>query len=110
MSLFSVAALLTLLSGPASASPVDFHGFGAASMGRGAGGVALADDVTSIFLNPAALTRMEGGQFAMGYSAIRYRFDEKQNATSHFDRSLNEFYMIQTKSYLPRYPPFVKRR
>jgi len=71
----SLTLAAALLSGTAAASPVDFHGFGAATMGRGAGGVALADDAASVFLNPAALTQLDGGQFVLGYAAIRYRFD-----------------------------------
>ena len=67
--------IAALLSSTAVASPVDFHGFGAATMGRGAGGVAIADDAASVFLNPAALTRLEGGQFILGYTVIRSRFE-----------------------------------
>ncbi len=69
--------LLLLLAGPAAvASPVDLYGFGAPSIGRGGGGVALSDDAGSVFLNPAGLTRLGGGQLILGYTALRFRFEE----------------------------------
>jgi len=44
----------------------DIMGIGAAAMGRGGGGVAIADDVFSLYYNPAGMAQMERGAFAFG--------------------------------------------
>jgi hypothetical protein len=65
-----------LVGGVALAGPVEHIGFGAASQGRGAGGLGLADDVTDVFLNPAGLARLDGHKVAAGFTFYRMGFDE----------------------------------
>ena len=62
-----VAALvLALATPPAHANQGDIMGIGAAAMGRGGGGVALADDVFALYYNPAGMAQLERGAFSFG--------------------------------------------
>ncbi|MCB9791733.1 MAG: outer membrane protein transport protein [Alphaproteobacteria bacterium] len=67
---------VSLICPAALASPADIVGFGAAQIGRGGGGVALPGDGGSAMLNPAGLSSHEGSNFLVGYSALRFRFDD----------------------------------
>ncbi|MEC8194361.1 MAG: hypothetical protein VX127_16615 [Myxococcota bacterium] len=58
----------------AEAGPVDIHGFGAASMGRGSGGVAVADGGMTVFRNPALLHELEWAEATVGYAVNRSSF------------------------------------
>ena len=64
-----LAALL--LGGIAAAGPVDMVGVGAASMGRGGGGMALADGPEAAFLNPAGLAALRAPRFELGAALLR---------------------------------------
>ena len=58
---------LALTAAPrAGANQGDIMGLGAAAMGRGGGGVALADDVFALYYNPAGMAQLERGAFAFG--------------------------------------------
>ena len=65
-----------LMGHSAMAGPVDVYGFGARSMGRGSGGVALQGDAEGIFINPAGLTGLSRGTMLIGYSALRAQLYE----------------------------------
>lgn len=69
------AFLLALLAGPAAAGPVDLYGFDSRSMGRGGGGVALADGPGDVFRNPALLDELQGLQLSLGYTLARGEFE-----------------------------------
>ena len=58
----------------AGAGPVDIHGFGAASMGRGNGGLAVADGGMTVFRNPALLHELEWAEATVGYAVNRSSF------------------------------------
>ena len=60
--------------GVALAGPVDIYGFGAQSIGRGQGGIAIADDSTTVFRNPALLQDLEMAEAVIGYGAYRSGF------------------------------------
>ncbi|MEL6347876.1 MAG: outer membrane protein transport protein [Myxococcota bacterium] len=64
---------LLALAADAFAGPIDVHGFGAAAMGRGLGGVALHDGVSDTFRNPAGLQRLRGAQALVGYTWMRHQ-------------------------------------
>ena len=68
-----VALGLGLGGSDAQAGPVDIWGFGADRMGR-AGGVALSDRPTGLFVNPAGLTQLEGAELTIGYALLRNQF------------------------------------
>jgi long-subunit fatty acid transport protein len=69
-----LALLLTL--GSALASPAELYGFGAAAMGRSGGGVALDGDAGSALLNPAALAGHDRSQLLLGYTVVRFDFED----------------------------------
>ncbi|MBM4391762.1 MAG: outer membrane protein transport protein [Deltaproteobacteria bacterium] len=58
----------------ATASPVEFYGFGGRKMGRGGGGVALAEGAESIIVNPAALPGQKYPQLSIGFVGIESSF------------------------------------
>lgn len=58
----------------ASASPMEFYGFGARKMGRGGGGVALSEGAESIFQNPAALPGQAHPQASIGFVGVETEF------------------------------------
>jgi len=62
------------ISGTAIAGPVDTFGFGAASIGRGHGGVAIADGGLTVFRNPALLQGLDRAEVSVGYSLNRSAF------------------------------------
>ncbi len=59
----------------ARAVPIDAFGYGAQSIGRGTGGMAMTTDTEGLFVNPAALTHMTAPQLAVGYAAHRFALD-----------------------------------
>ncbi len=61
-----VALLMTAATPTAHANQGDIMGIGAAAMGRGGGGVAIADDVFALYYNPAGMAQLERGAFAFG--------------------------------------------
>jgi long-subunit fatty acid transport protein len=67
---------ILLLSGAATAGPVDIYGYGAQSIGRGQGGIAIADGVTTVFRNPALLHDLKMAEVVIGYGAYRSSFPE----------------------------------
>ena len=70
-------ALGLLLSGfNAWAGSVDVFGFGAASIGRGQGGVAIADGGMTVFRNPALLQNLSMAEAVVGFSVNRGRFPD----------------------------------
>lgn len=59
--------LLSSLTPAALASPVELYGFGVRRMGRGGGGIAIADGAEPVMDNPAALASLDRQQFIVGY-------------------------------------------
>jgi len=72
----SVVLGLMLTSMNAWAGSVDIYGFGAASVGRGQGGVAIADGGMTVFRNPALLQKLEWAEASLGFSLNRGRFPQ----------------------------------
>lgn len=68
--------LLLVLLAHAEASPVEFYGFGAESMGRGQGGVAITDDLGATFLCPAGLGRLERARLLAGFAVMRQDLED----------------------------------
>ena len=66
-----VVALALLASTQGMAGPVDAYGFGAASIGRGQGGVSIADGGMTVFRNPALLQKLEWAEAAAAYGFYR---------------------------------------
>lgn len=65
-------AVALFLSPPVHAGGFALSEMSAASLGNAhAGGAALAEDASTIYYNPAGLTRMSGRQFTISASAIR---------------------------------------
>ncbi len=60
----------------AEAGTVDVFGFGAESIGRGSGGVAVPDGAKTVFRNPALLQRLEWAEASVGYGVFRGRFPQ----------------------------------
>ena len=71
-----MSGLLGLLGflGQAIAGPVDIYGFGAQSIGRGQGGIAIADDSTTVFRNPALLQDLKMAEAVLGFGVYRSSF------------------------------------
>jgi len=86
-------ATLLMMSGVALAGPVEQIGFGASSMGRGSGGLGLAEEVTDIFLNPAGMVRLDGNEVVTGFGIYRMRFEEIPDLAwdTNRDGLINEF-------------------
>ena len=63
---YVVGVVLASIAGIAGANQGDIMGIGAAAMGRGGGGVAIADDVFALYYNPAGMAQLERGAFAFG--------------------------------------------
>jgi len=70
----SVGLAVLMVSFSASASSVDVFGFGARSVGRGQGGVAVADGGMTVFRNPALLQKLSWAEATVGYSMNRTSF------------------------------------
>ena len=62
------------LSAAAQAGSVDVYGFGAESIGRGVGGVAVPDGAKTVFRNPALLQSLEWAEASIGYGVYRGAF------------------------------------
>jgi long-subunit fatty acid transport protein len=70
-----VLVLMALLgSGLGIAGPVDIYGYGAASIGRGQGGVSIADGGMTVFRNPALLQGLEWAEASAGFGLFRAEF------------------------------------
>lgn len=59
----------------ASASPVEFYGFGGRKMGRAGGGVALAEGAAGILSNPASLAGEPLPEASLGFVGVDAEFD-----------------------------------
>jgi len=69
---WSVAAALLVMAGGASASGFALIEQSASGMGNAfAGGAAVAEDASTIFFNPAGMSRLSGKQIAVAAHAIR---------------------------------------
>ena len=62
------------LTAAAQAGSVDIHGFGAESIGRGIGGVAVPDGAKTVFRNPALLQSLSWAEASVGYGVYRGAF------------------------------------
>ncbi len=71
--------LLFGLIGTSVAGPVDVYGFGAKSIGRGQGGISVADGGMTVFRNPALLQDLEWAEAVIGYGLYRSDFPEGPN-------------------------------
>lgn len=67
-----IAASVTITA-PSHASPLELFGFGARSPGLAGGGVADANDYSSVYTNPAGLARVRHKGLAIGTAATRFR-------------------------------------
>jgi long-chain fatty acid transport protein len=63
----AAAAATTLCLRDASGSPQDLYGYGARSVSMGGSGVAISDDYSSVYTNPANLTRTRRATLTIGY-------------------------------------------
>ena len=63
--------VLYVLCATVLAGPVDTFGFDARAIGRGHGGVAIADGVGGLFNNPASLSTLDGSQALLGVGLFR---------------------------------------
>lgn len=71
-SVFPLFGAMSLLANDAHAGGFALNEMGAASVGNAhAGGAAAAEDLSTIYFNPAGLTRLPGRQFMAAFSAIR---------------------------------------
>ncbi len=68
-------SLLFLLPSLARANPPDLFGIGAASMGRGGGGIAITGDASASWLNPAGLGNIHRGRVDAGFHLGWERFE-----------------------------------
>ncbi len=68
--------MILLLAAVAQGSPMEFYGFGGRKMGRGGGGVALAEGAESILQNPAALAGQPHPQAAFGFVGVGAEFTQ----------------------------------
>jgi long-subunit fatty acid transport protein len=68
--------LLAVAVSAAIAGPVDIYGFGAQSIGRGQGGVAIPDGAMTVMRNPALLQDLGQAQASIGYGMFRSAFAE----------------------------------
>jgi len=65
-----VWAPLLLASAPVQANPLDYFGFGARGPGMGNAQVALADDFSANYYNPAGLATRDALQLQLGYTYV----------------------------------------
>ncbi len=67
--------MLALACAPraAHASPQDLYGFGGRSIGMGGTGVAIADDYSAVYANPAALSRVRRPALTLGYEGAGFQ-------------------------------------
>ncbi len=71
--MIGLSALTAMLTA-AHAGPIDAYGFGGAAIGRGQGGLAVADGGMTVFRNPALLQELEWAEAAYGYGLNRSSF------------------------------------
>ena len=67
------ASVTATATAPSHASPLELFGFGARSPGLAGGGVADANDYSSVYTNPAGLARVRHKGLAIGTAATRFR-------------------------------------
>ncbi|MCB9676753.1 MAG: hypothetical protein H6737_16675 [Alphaproteobacteria bacterium] len=81
-----------LLSGIASATVPDLYGLGARFSGAGGGGIALVDDGTAAYMNPAGLFYVRRPHAGIGFGVGLHRFDPIPGLywDTNRDGSLNE--------------------
>jgi long-subunit fatty acid transport protein len=83
----------------ALAGSVDTYGFGAQSIGRGQGGIAIPDGALTAMRNPALLQDLEMAQAVIGYGVFRSSFDSvpplywDTNRDGRIDGSDNPLYV-----------------
>lgn len=65
-----VALVIASVSGAARANPLDYFGFGPRGVAMGSAQVALADDVTANYYNPAGLVAGDSLQLQLGYAFV----------------------------------------
>ncbi|MEZ4319837.1 MAG: hypothetical protein R3F61_20160 [Myxococcota bacterium] len=65
-----------LLGGLASAQVPDLYGLGARFSGAGGGGIALVDDGTAAYLNPAGLFYVRRPHAGIGFGVAKHRFED----------------------------------
>lgn len=119
--------LLLVLASTADASAYYVADVGTRSLGRGGAFIAGVDDTTAQYYNPAALTRIDGGQFKVDLSGVHQyiRFDREDIGTEVFEpvENLGPPYPIPTiglaQSFMgdraviafgvyPPYAPFIE--
>ena len=72
-----IAATVVLVASlTADAGSIDTYGFGAASIGRGMGGVSVADGSMTVFRNPALLQKLEWAEASVGFAFQRGAFPQ----------------------------------
>ncbi len=83
---------LLVLASTADASAYYVADVGTRSLGRGGAFIAGVDDTTAQYYNPAALTRIDGGQFKADLSGVHQyiRFDREDLGDEVFDAVENE--------------------
>ena len=84
--------LLLMMASQADASAYYVADVGTRSLGRGTAYVAGPDDTTAQYYNPAALTRIDGGQFKADLSGVHQyiRFDRKDLGSETFEAVENQ--------------------
>lgn len=71
--MLAIPALVSMLT-VAHAGPIAAYGFGGAAIGRGQGGLAIADGGMTVFRNPALLQELAWAEAAYGYALNRSAF------------------------------------
>lgn len=72
--LTSVPLLLTTLSAPLAAAGLQWQAHNASGLGVAyAGAAAVADDATTVFFNPAGMTRLAANELSVGVAGLRTR-------------------------------------
>ncbi len=67
---FAAALTLAAVTPSARANPLDYFGFGPRGLSMGSAQVALADDITANYYNPAGLADRDALQLQIGYTLI----------------------------------------
>jgi long-chain fatty acid transport protein len=102
---WSVAGALLMMSGGASASGFALIEQSASGMGNAfAGGAAIADDASTVFFNPAGMSRLNGNQLAVAVHAIKpsAKYSDAAGVPSGGDAGgvavvPNAYFVMQTK-------------
>ncbi len=74
-----VSVLALFMMGQSHAGPVDMYGFGAASIGRGQGGLAVPDGGQTVFRNPALLQDLDWAEASLGFGLYRAKVPDSPN-------------------------------